>query len=211
MNETAGSARAEATKTDTDERVLGWYEGDGAFHTIRWYAHHYDSHNPKSPNSKSFTYLSVWFIFTLGWVTNIVIVLALAGVDWVHAPAFMYLMVLPLGAILLGILFIRDRHYWHARLRLGACEGYAMYWQQNDALRFRTVRPRSREEFLELITLASRRDQELTQAYLAETTVKQLQSLISSYGYALDYEAANLLPVLKQNIHQRSGGVGGSN
>ena len=212
MNETAGSATAEAAKTATDERVLGTYEGDGAFHTIRWYARHYDSHNLKTPPSKSFVYFATWFVFTLGWVTNIIIVLTLAGVDWVHAPGFMYLMVFPLGTILLGILFFLDRHYWHARFRLGACEGYAMYWQENDALRFRAVQPRNRQEFLELITLASRRDQELTRVYLAETAAKQAEELFESYGYELDdARAPDLATTLKQYLQRSGDGVGGSN
>lgn len=210
MNETAGSGTAEAAKTATDERVLGTYEGDGAFHTIRWYAHHYDSHNPKSPNSKSFVCLAAWFIFTLGWVTNIIIVLTLAGVDWAHAPASMYLMVIPLGAVLLGLLFFRNRYYWYARFRFGACEGYAMYWQENDALRFRAVQPRNRQEFLELITLASRRDQELTDVHLAETAAKQVRALIEGYGYELETGAPNLAPLLRLHLQKRVG-VGGSN
>ena len=211
MNETAGAATAEAAKTATDERVLGTYEGDGAFHTIRWYAHHYDSHNPKSPTSKIFFYFSCWFFFTLGWVMNIIFVLSLANIEPTDAPGFMYLMVFPLGAILLGWLFFRDRHYWHARFRFGACEGYAMYWQENDALRFRAVQPRNRQEFLELITLASRRDQKLTCVYLAETAAKQAEELFGSYGYELDdARAPDLATTLKQYL-QKTVGVGGSN
>lgn len=176
-----------------DPRILGTYDGDGSMVRVD------KTHSMEFGISGSI-FMGVFTMLILFIVICVPQLILSSNFD---SGQFWQIIIFSVASGLIATIIVSMtcRHFIAARLRYGASQAEAAYWQANKQLRMNGRTPHSQAEFKALLQLAQEADIELAPAYVAERTSKYFARLVDERGlWRQKASSAWLGPIVLQGI-----------